>query len=703
MPQAVVLESYQDVLRAGPGLYVAQSGSGAYFPLLALIEARIATFEGETFTKQGHIVTARIANNGSRARAQENPTAGQPEAPQRRSITIGPEFFITALKDYNDWPLKWWREAVQNAVDAGGLNIELGSQRNSDGTYTVWCDDDGRGMDEDIIINKFLVLGATTKVLGGTAGGFGKAKELLLLPWISWKVHSRSTLVSGAGIDYQVSQTASRAGTRLEVVMPADRFTDGAVAIGFVGKCYLPGVRFTVSINGEKQTAKAKLGGGEEVLEIVDKAKLNFIKLKKGEKQPYIYVRTHGLFMFSYWVGDIPGYLVADLTGPSVELLTANRDGFRDRGLSQAVSQFGEKLAKDTISALASKKLLRRKYKGTGKFRAVQRAATLLEQIGPTQKGALPQQDKDNVVVALDEYAKQEQATTQAERLVALPSREIAEAMLDQKFAGPSHIEAALKQLVWEPDFYLINNIDDFTVPKKFFPETMTPTVLKLAKVWAELCRYVLMQLGNDRRFGVGFIFSTSIAAAAQMEKDEDTEEMAAWLFLNPFTDMYEQKTIWRTREEDLKWLYAAAIHECTHIADALGDHDEYFAAALTRNMAKCADGYRKIRAIAAGIKMRGAPELEREEEPVARPAAPPAAPPVSALPKNIFGERDLLRRIAERDRDNLSTYVSETPEAANILQSSGLITLMGPLGEQYARLTENGKRVAFLLSKQIA
>ena len=44
--------------------------------------------------------------------------------------------------------------------------------------------------------------------------------------------------------------------------------------------------------------------------------------------------------------------------------------------------------------------------------------------------------------------------------------------------------------------------------------------------------------------------------------------------------------------------------------------HDESFAAALTRNMAKCADGYRKIRQIAAGIRTRGAggsPEADEE------------------------------------------------------------------------------------------
>ena len=42
--------------------------------------------------------------------------------------------------------------------------------------------------------------------------------------------------------------------------------------------------------------------------------------------------------------------------------------------------------------------------------------------------------------------------------------------MLDQKFLGPNHLEAAIKQLVWEPDWFLVNEVDGYKVPKKFFP-----------------------------------------------------------------------------------------------------------------------------------------------------------------------------------------------------------------------------------------
>jgi hypothetical protein len=588
-------------MTARPGLYVVRSGSEAYFPVMGLIEGGYAEFRGESYDDQGRTVTLQVTTTPP-------PQGMRIQDGNKRSITIGPDFFITALKDYNDWPIKWWREAVQNAVDAGGKNVALSAITQEDGTMLVTCDDDGRGMDEDTIINKFLVLGGTTKIgSGGAAGGFGKAKELLLLPWISWRIHSRDTIVEGAGIDYTVSRGPMRTGTRLDVVMPPDKYTDGAVALGFLQKCYLPGVHFTV--NGER--AKADLAGvGAPIAQVPDKIDIYFTPATT--KQSYIYVRTRGLFMFQSYVGEVPGFILAELIGPSIDILTANRDGFRDYNVQHAVNKLAERIAKDNMSALKSKQgLIRQKFEGTGKFKAKERASMVLDQIGPYGAGALSTQNTEAIVATMGSYAQAEE-----DKLQSMPSPTVAHAMLDQRFLGPNHLEAAVRQLVWEPDFFLVNEIEGYKVPKKFFPATMTPTVLKLAKTWVELCRYVMMQLGSEEHFGAGFVFSED--AAAEAITDEDKEgRTERWLMLNPFKDMRDRTVLWRPAQDaDLKWIYAAAIHEATHIADRISYHDESFAAALTRNMAKCADGYRKIRQIAAGIRTRGAggsPEADEE------------------------------------------------------------------------------------------
>ena len=160
--------------------------------------------------------------------------------------------------------------------------------------------------------------------------------------------------------------------------------------------------------------------------------------------------------------------------------------------------------------------------------------------------------------------------------------------------------------------------VEGWKVPKKFFPETMTPRVLKLAKVWTELCRFVLMQLGSSTPYGVGFIFDRKIMAEADVESDEDAEgdDKLTWLMLNPFRDAPAASAIYTpSKDDDLRQLYASAIHEATHIADRIDYHDESFAVALTNNFAKCADGWRKIKTIVAGIRMTGSPALVPEDD----------------------------------------------------------------------------------------
>ena len=611
--EATILRTFDDVATATPGVYLVQSGTAAFFPAMALVEGSDARIVGEVYDDDGNkVVTLHITTAPSKKAIYRYGLGNgfAADEPVKRTITIGREFFVTALKDYKDWEIKWWREAIQNSVDAGAQHIVCEERANADGSHIVIVDDDGGGMTEEILIDKFLVLGATTKVASsGAAGGFGKAKELLLLPWISWRIHTRDTIVEGTGIDYNVQKTGDvKQGTRLEVVMPADKHTKAFHAIAFIEKCNLPGVYFTV--NGDRM--KAKLEGKDLIEAVPDKADIYFTR-GKG-KQPYMYVRARGLFMFESYLGDdIPGYILVELTGPSIEILTANRDGFRDWSVGHALDKLGARIAKDNMSALRSKQgLIRQKFEGSGKFRARKLAAGLLEQIGPTSDGKkLTSDNTDQIVEVLNAYRDRD---TEAGRATALPSAPTAEVLLDQKFSGPSHIEAAIKQLVWEPDFFIINEIEGFRVPPRFFPATMKPHVLKLAKCWVELVRYTFMQLGSSERFGVGWIFSTTSAAAA-LSDDSSEGTRENWIMLNPFKNMHDGEIWHPTTDADLKWLYAAAVHEATHVVDGISYHDESFAAALTHNIARTADGYRKIRAIVAGIKMQGSAAADRDED----------------------------------------------------------------------------------------
>jgi hypothetical protein len=592
-----------EILRR-PGVYTAREGTPAYTAISALLLTRRVAMLGERFLANGDRVVTVRSGRGTEARS--NP-----------SIELDSEFFVGELRTYASWPEKWWREAVQNAVDAGATEIHCGHMIDATGNHVVTFRDNGRGMTEEILTTKFIKPGATTKRgEAGAAGGFGRAKMLLLFPWISWQVHTRTHLAKGEGSHYEVTSAQELRGTEITVVMPNEyrqftkMYTTQVEAISFIKKCYLPHVTFYV--NGERVRADLKVK--DELRTIGDKAVIYSAKAD-SELRTYM-VRHNGLFMFDQYLDGTgsPVNIIVELTQASTRLLQANRDGFEDYDMRRAMSEFTSEIAKDTMSAVRSKKgMIRQKFLGDGKFSTAEavkrneelandRAAHMIMKVGAVEHDkSVGRRTVEEMLAALGKFQAEDSAPDDT---IGVVEPQAAAAMLDHGMRGAQIVEATSKLLVWKPDFYLINDIDGFKIPKKFFPGTMTPSVLKLAKAWTELCRFVLIQLGCARQFGVGFHFDTNTRASFLPDGEE------RWLLLNPFRSVYARNAIYSTaQDDDLKWLYAAAIHECTHMAGEIKHHDEAFAAALTVNMAKCADGFRKIKRIVASLRTRGSKE----------------------------------------------------------------------------------------------
>ena len=53
------------------------------------------------------------------------------------TISLSPRFFENELKAYSDWREAFWRELVQNSVDAGCRNIDIHSCHNEDFAATL--------------------------------------------------------------------------------------------------------------------------------------------------------------------------------------------------------------------------------------------------------------------------------------------------------------------------------------------------------------------------------------------------------------------------------------------------------------------------------------------------------------------------------------------------------------------------------------
>lgn len=556
-------------------------------------------------------------------------------APRRNaSVRIGPEFFSSALRDYRNWQEKWWREAIQNAVDAGATEVVCSVDEDPSGLFWASVSDNGRGMPPEVILDKFLVLGASGKGAGGTHGGFGKAKELLILPWISWEIYSGHTVVRGVGIEYEVETTrAFQHGVTLRVLMPRDKFTTANHAVSYIKKCYLPATLFSV-----RQLSAGQVVRADEVR--ADLHAGEFVKAFTGAdlyKHPATdfvapdrcLVRTRSpsgsLFMFDRWINEAVGAIpIIEITGSSIEMLTANRDGFRNYALGDEVDRFLGKLASDVTSAMRVENgLVKKKYKGTGKYTGANKnelkahaLATISNYgrsdgrsyvLGRAQKQMLAQLMADlsgadaigSVPQSLDGAPANDVADAKPLNFRLPP--EIVDVVTDVEVTGPSRLEDIVKTLVWEPDFYLINEVPGFKVPAKFWPETMSIRVLRLARAWAELCRFVMLQLGSSKDYGVGFIFDANRGAECRHEDGEH------WLLLNPYPDRTPGGRIWKLSDrDDVMYLYAFAVHEVTHIVEDLVDsHNEVFASALTRNFAKTAGKIGQVRQILEYIKGR--------------------------------------------------------------------------------------------------
>jgi hypothetical protein len=90
------------------------------------------------------------------------------------------------------------------------------------------------------------------------------------------------------------------------------------------------GVRFTV--DGESVSARVNRGRQVDTLE----GKAEVWHNKSAEHMGGMLIRINGLYMFNRWLdSSIPGTVFVELTGKSVDLLTANRDGIETTELRQ--------------------------------------------------------------------------------------------------------------------------------------------------------------------------------------------------------------------------------------------------------------------------------------------------------------------------------------------------------------------------------
>ncbi|MBB4861299.1 hypothetical protein HNP46_000110 [Pseudomonas nitritireducens] len=245
-------------------------------------------------------------------------------------VQLPNSFFAQTVNEYQDWHQAWFREALQNALDAGSTQIDFHIRNHPDKpeTVVVTCTDNGTGMSRETLTDVFLSMGGSQKA-DGSIGGFGYAKSLLAFAHKQYTIRTRDLFLKGEGGNYKLSTSAPLQGVVLEVEMDHSKaqawHLEQALEQIVCMSTFRPGVRVTLNgmaLSANKQNYNYGL---DTVL-----GKLSFKDNSGGYSSSSLWVRMNGLAMFRervYGNSGTTGFEgIIDLTGTSKEMFTSNRD-----------------------------------------------------------------------------------------------------------------------------------------------------------------------------------------------------------------------------------------------------------------------------------------------------------------------------------------------------------------------------------------
>lgn len=540
-----------------------------------------------------------------------------------QQIKIGSKFFEKELQVYANWAEAWWRENIQNSVDAGASRIDIKTESLSYDNTRVTFGDNGSGMNRSTLEETYFVLGETGKSGFGSIGGFGKARILTCFAQHKYTLHTNNLLATGSGADYEIADTVEfREGVNLIVDVKNDEATLLAALKGYLELCYLPARVFINGVQWKTWTYARNM-----------KRELSFGKVYTNHsKDARLLVRVNGTLMFAKYINS-PAQVILEIDPEkSRKVLLANRDGLvwdRQRELESFVNE----LNVNRRSALTQKTNKSTTFKGKGTF-AMKRKGVVV--VGSNGKKYV---EPAKAAVALNLSGGKmmevpiEQPVRSAER-VEVDGPTLAETtpayveptydpegptapVAPQVYHNRMGAQTTREDVEVKIDLFDVKIDDDTTNPKiKRIIESYDPRnwdlagngyrvrngerqyfragvdKYKLLLLWKVACEKVMETLLNHfpqaaegYNWGVGWVFS-------DYESGEGYKTMARhatdggvhYLLVNPVNDDGTMAYSIGSKD-DLVKLLGYAKHEVTHLVCSL--HDEDFAGLMTELMIK--------------------------------------------------------------------------------------------------------------------
>jgi hypothetical protein len=233
---------------------------------------------------------------------------------------------------YANWPPAFWRELVQNGVDAGAINITI-RLTEEENLVHVYFGDDGPGMTREVLESVYFRLGETTKlpddaVHSSFVGGFGRARILTCFSMLRYTLRTQGWLVEGDGPEYTIDAADYVEGCHLDIMI--DDCTLIEMEVGLRSFLRQSDVPCNIIFNGVAWQGSATRGVRVARLHLDDREFASVFVNPQGLIY-HLIVRCRGLQTF-FQMSRVPSQVIIEIEPSLVrEVLTGNRDAFAHR------------------------------------------------------------------------------------------------------------------------------------------------------------------------------------------------------------------------------------------------------------------------------------------------------------------------------------------------------------------------------------
>jgi hypothetical protein len=506
------------------------------------------------------------------------------------AITLSPAFFRNELRAYSNWRTAFWRELIQNSVDAKASTIWIDfeetdhppashhtAQNTANGTGSasaskdlkITFQDDGPGMDRSTLEQTYFVVGETTKLTSGTEhsiGGFGRARIITCFAHKRFEIHTQSWLCEGSGTEYTIQEAyESQEGCDIKVTISPDLASMDSMEQAlrtYLKTCQLNTVIYIRGTRFKEWTHKNRLAG---------QLPFGKIYLNKSKCSDGVLIRVNGVQMFTRYSAATWQIVLEIDAAQSRQVLTSNRDGLTGDAADQ-LDRFIGRIWVNPASAVRSHYEKTTRIFGNTIYRVnANPNDPNHETQHPTPSAGPHPFNRDNGNTQW-EYGD----TNRIYGHDTLYARDLTPNNGNGHAPSDKPVSTAL------PTPCYVHVLDCTTADvarasKSFLPDEIKGIRLKLLQKWTDACAIAVTALaemeGKSFTFRTGFIFSEEDLGAC-------AEAPIYCLLLNPVTN--DGRLRYKlTNRTDLGTIQAIAAHEAVHMIESY--HDECYASKLTQ------------------------------------------------------------------------------------------------------------------------